>query len=392
VMEFMDYCTAVGVHHQHMTPYNPQQNGVVECQNGMVVATARSMLKAKGLPRWFWGEAVNTAVYVLNRCPTKSVDGMTPFKAWHVRKPVVHHLRTFGCIVYVWNTMPHLNKLEDRGRKMIFVDYESGSKVYRAYDPITKRVHVTCDVVFDEQAQWDWSSGSDDDKPGSGDDVFTVEYTTIGPVAPTTDGIDEAPTKESPLPARAGDTEVDNDVDDENLDANHDDDAPLRFRNMIDILATSEFAPRALMAEELHVVSSDELTSFAETERSLSWRKAMMEEMDSIEENGTWSLIDLPPGRKPIGVKWVFKVKQDEHVAMSKHKACLVVKGYAQRHGIDYDEVFRVGGSARLGALAHRPHGAQEVGGTPYGRQIGVLKWRYAGGDLHRAANEFHHR
>jgi hypothetical protein len=154
-MEFTDYCTTEGVHPQHTAPYNPQQNGVVERRNGTVVATARSMLKSKGLPRWFWGEAVNTAVYVLNRCPTKSVDGMTPFEAWHGRKPVVHHLRTFGCIVYVRNTTPHLKKLEDRGRKMIFVSYESGPKVYHAYDPITKRVHVTRDVVFDEQAQWD---------------------------------------------------------------------------------------------------------------------------------------------------------------------------------------------------------------------------------------------
>jgi hypothetical protein len=66
----------------------------------------------------------------------------------------------------------------------------------------------------------------------------------------------------------------------------------------------------------------------------------MMEEMTSIEENDTWSLADLPPGRKPIGVKWVFKVKQDEHGVVSKHKAFLVVKGYAQRHDINYDEVF----------------------------------------------------
>jgi hypothetical protein len=60
------------------------------------------------------------------------------------------------------------------------------------------------------------------------------------------------------------------------------------------------------------VVSFDEPTSFAEAEHSPSWRKVMMEEMDSIEENGTWSLVDLPPGRKPIGVKWAFKVKRDE--------------------------------------------------------------------------------
>jgi hypothetical protein len=81
---------------------------------------------------------VNVVVYVLNRCPMKSVDGMTPFEAWHGRKLVVHHLRTFGCIVYVRNTTPHQKKLEDRGCKMIFALYESGSNAYHAYDPITK--------------------------------------------------------------------------------------------------------------------------------------------------------------------------------------------------------------------------------------------------------------
>jgi hypothetical protein len=55
-----------------------------------VVAITRSMLKAKGLPGWFWGEAVSIAIYVMNRCPTKSVDSMTPFEAWHEKKPVVH--------------------------------------------------------------------------------------------------------------------------------------------------------------------------------------------------------------------------------------------------------------------------------------------------------------
>jgi hypothetical protein len=112
---------------------------------------------------------VNTAVYVLNMCPTKSVDGMAPFEAWQGRKSAMHHLRMFGCIVYVRNTTPHLKKLDDHGHKMIFVVYESRSKAYRAYDPITKCVHVTRDVVFDEQAQWDWGSGGNDGKPGGGD-------------------------------------------------------------------------------------------------------------------------------------------------------------------------------------------------------------------------------
>jgi hypothetical protein len=52
-MEFTDYYAAEGVHHQHMAPYSPQQNCIIEHQNRMVVATARRMLKAKGLPGWF---------------------------------------------------------------------------------------------------------------------------------------------------------------------------------------------------------------------------------------------------------------------------------------------------------------------------------------------------
>jgi hypothetical protein len=77
--ESVKYCTTYGVHRQHIASYCPQQNNIIEHRNGTVVATTRSMLKAKGLPDWFWGEVVSTVVYVLNRCPTKSVDGMTPF-------------------------------------------------------------------------------------------------------------------------------------------------------------------------------------------------------------------------------------------------------------------------------------------------------------------------
>ncbi|KAF0888573.1 hypothetical protein E2562_016042 [Oryza meyeriana var. granulata] len=58
---------------------------------------------------------------------------------------------------------------------MIFVGYEPGSKAYRAYDPVTRRVHISRDIVFDEEAQWEW-----DDKAIMGDDTdFTIEYTSM---------------------------------------------------------------------------------------------------------------------------------------------------------------------------------------------------------------------
>jgi hypothetical protein len=127
-VSFLEYYLEKGVQRQLTVPYSPQQNGVVDHRNSTVVGAARSMLKAKGLPNWFWGEAVQIAVYVLNRAPTKGLQGATPFEIWYGKKPSVHHLRTFGCIAYVKNTKPHLSKLEDRGHKMILLDMRREQK------------------------------------------------------------------------------------------------------------------------------------------------------------------------------------------------------------------------------------------------------------------------
>jgi hypothetical protein len=66
----------------------------------------------------------------------------------------------------------------------------------------------------------------------------------------------------------------------------------------------------------------------------------MLEEIKSIEENNTWKLTDLPASHRPIGLKWVYKLKKDANGVTVKHKARLVVKGYVQQTGIDFDEVF----------------------------------------------------
>jgi hypothetical protein len=117
------------------------------------------------------------AVYVLNRVPTKSVNGATPYEVWYSRKPTVHHLRTFGCLVYVTNTRPHLSKLEDHGHRMVFIGYDQGTKGYKVYDPVRKQDYISRDVVFDEAAQWDWNGEEGADAGGSGD--FSVEYMVL---------------------------------------------------------------------------------------------------------------------------------------------------------------------------------------------------------------------
>lgn len=346
--DFTEHCATTGVRRQLTAPYSPQQNGVVERRNQTIVAAARSMLKAKGLPGYFWGEAVATAVYLLNRSPTKSVEGMTPFQAWYGKKPAVHHLRTFGCIVFVKNTAPYLKKLDARSTKMIFVGYEPGSKAYRAYNPVTGRVHITRDVVFDEHAQWDW--GQDVEDGGDEDqNPFEVEFTMIpldnheplqetsSPPMPATPGALAEDRTPSPAPIElVSPPSGEPDLDDEH------DGAPLRFRRVDNILGDAVVPGQAQreLGDELHAVSAEEPTSFTEAEQEECWRAAMKEELRSIEDNATWKAVDLPPGHRAIGLKWVFKTKRDEHGNIVKHKARLVAKGYVQKHGIDFDEVF----------------------------------------------------
>jgi hypothetical protein len=92
------------------------------------------------------------AVYILNRSPTRDVDGKTPYEAWHGETPAVHHFRTFGCIAHVKITRPGLKKLDDRNRKTIFIGHESGCKGYRCYDPVDNHMIISRDVTLDEAA------------------------------------------------------------------------------------------------------------------------------------------------------------------------------------------------------------------------------------------------
>jgi hypothetical protein len=129
---------------------------------------------------------------------------------------------------------------------------------------------------------------------------------------------------------------------DAHVDAFHDGEE-VRFRtleNLVGDSAAPGMASRILDDAELLLTSAEEPPTFAEAEKEANWRKAMLEEMKSIEENSTWELVDPPRGCRPIGLKWVFKVKRDEHGAIVKYKARLVARRFVQREGIDFEEVF----------------------------------------------------
>jgi uncharacterized protein YPO0396 len=95
-----------------------------------------------------------------------------------------------------------------------------------------------------------------------------------------------------------------------------------------------------LRYRKLHAINAEEPVSYIEAEQQECWRQVMKEEMKSILDNKTWTLEDLPRGHKAIGLKWVYKLKRNEEGEVGKHKVHLVAKGYVQRQGIDFEEVF----------------------------------------------------
>jgi hypothetical protein len=90
----------------------------------------------------------------------------------------------------------------------------------------------------------------------------------------------------------------------------------------------------------LFALMSCQPTSFKEATKDPHWVQAMNQEIDSIEKNKTWDLVDLPSHKKSIGFKWVYKTKLNEKGKIEKHKARLVAKGFSQQPGTDYDETF----------------------------------------------------
>jgi hypothetical protein len=117
----------------------------------------------------------------------------------------------------------------------------------------------------------------------------------------------------------------------------------VRYRTYDNIIGTGEhvsgLATRNLI-EELNLMSTRESCTFAEAEQDAAWQAVMQKEIDSIKQNQTWELADLPQGHRVVTLKWVYKLKQNEAREIVKHKVRLVAHGFVQQEGIDFDEVF----------------------------------------------------
>jgi len=138
----------VGIELETTAPYTPEQNGRAERDMRTIVKSARSMLYARDVPLYLWAEAVNTAVYILNRTATTQTPNLTPFEMWIRKSPVLDHIKTFGCEAFMHVSKEIRDKLGPISKKLTFVGYEDNSMNYHLFDTETKRIKVSRNVLF----------------------------------------------------------------------------------------------------------------------------------------------------------------------------------------------------------------------------------------------------
>nr|GEX97099.1 retrovirus-related Pol polyprotein from transposon TNT 1-94 [Tanacetum cinerariifolium] len=145
-----EYFDSVGITHETSAAKTPQQNGVVERRNRTLVEAARTMLIFSHAPLFLWAEAIATACYTQNRSIIHHRFKKTPYERIHARKPDISFLHVFGALCYLKNDREDIDKLGAKVDIGFFIGYSANSVAYRVYNRRTRKIMETKNVTFDE--------------------------------------------------------------------------------------------------------------------------------------------------------------------------------------------------------------------------------------------------
>ncbi|GKV41223.1 hypothetical protein SLEP1_g48789 [Rubroshorea leprosula] len=261
-------------------------------------------------------EAFNTMVHLINLSPTIALDNDVLDRVWYGKDVFYDHLRVFGCKAFVHVPKDERSKLDAKTKQYIFIGYGQDEFGYWLYDPVEKKLVRSRDVVFFEDQTIE--------------DIDKAKKTSLQ-------------SNESSVDSRlAVETMVPNAVENH---SQNDEDVLIEVSVYPLRKSSRERRPssRYPLSEYVLVTNWGELESYQEameSEQKMEWLEAMKDEMKSLLGNHTFDLVKLPEYRKAFKNRWVYRVKHEDGTLGPWYKARLVFKGFSQKKGVDFSEIF----------------------------------------------------
>ncbi|XP_019248461.1 PREDICTED: uncharacterized protein LOC109227719 [Nicotiana attenuata] len=387
-----------GIIHQSSCVQTPQQNGVVERKHRHLLDVARALRFQANIPLRCWGDCILTATYIINRFPSSTLNGKSPYEMFHGKPPTFDHMKTLGCLCYATKPDSH-DKFTSKSIPAVFMGYAPTQKGYKLLDIETNKYLVSRDVVFKEDI---FPFKHPRNKflvcPGSAPKCSTSNLFPVPdlhPLNPPSFAVDPSslPTDSSfppdppchspsPNPAPPASSHSPSSPSPaapappfllaDSLSLPHRQSSQsLQLRK-----STRQSRPPIWLTDYVHpplpstststsaslypiqqFVSYSHLpshfqsflasfssdigpSSYSQAIRDDRWVQAMKLEIEALEQNNTWEVVTLPPGKVPIRCKWVYKIKYNANGSIERFKARLVAKGYTQQEGIDFHDTF----------------------------------------------------
>lgn len=302
--EFQNFAKKKGINIQYTVPYNPQQNGIAERYNRTVMERARCLLFDSQLDKKFWGEAIKTAVYLINRSKTSVLSGnVTPAEMWYGFAPNLSKIRIFGCTAYVHVGKEERNsKLDPRSKKMYLMGYAENG--YRLWNPEKEQIITARNIIFDERKK---------DKLVHIQNIIESKEEKVKEENETKEKDDDTAEK-----------------DDENIEMENEV-RQRRGKRTIKLPSRYDDYEVELMAALSSETFLSEVPENYEDAMKIGngWDIAIKEELSSLAKNKTWDIVSRPENTEIIDSRWVFREKQSDDKTIKK--ARLVARGYQQK-------------------------------------------------------------
>lgn len=313
--------------------------------------TGLTLLAQSSLPQRFWYLAFETAVYLINRLPSRVSSNKSPFEQVFKRKPDYSFLRVFGCQCFPYLRPYNHHKIEFRSTPCVFLGYSPAHHGYRCFDPSNDRIYIARHVRFNEHVFPYQPSPTPPPPPTP--PYFSIfpnpppgfppeppQSPTPTPPPPSPQSPPQDPPQSSPQSSPSPPIPPPSDAS----PPDHTQTPPPVSRPRPSNLRPNPKQPDRYNPAAYSATAPSPLplepTSFTVANKSLEWRQAMADELAALHRNGTWTLVPPVPNANVVNCKWVYRLKTDENGKITRYKARLVAKGFHQQHGVDYHETF----------------------------------------------------